>query len=220
MPFCDIVEIFLPFQVNHPLQLFQKPCRVAAVHLHVVELEGDRQQRLDPAFAVLAPHHHGIQELVGVLVHHAVELGLDHGRGADNHVAVEKAALARFRHLGGQRQIVAVELLQVGGEGDVARVDAALAITHHHVDGHPVVAEQLAALRQQVELLGFGGRLADAPAHQRVEPHAALPAEPRQTAHIHRFHQGHHRHRRVQPHLEGECPLGLFGVDFGFHFLI
>ena len=183
----------------------------------MVELEGDRQQCLEPAFAVLAPHHHGVQELVGVLVHHAVELGLDHGGGADNHVAVEEAALALFRHSDSQFQIVAVELLQVGGEGNVARVDAALAIAYHHVDGHPIVLEQLAALGQQVQFLGFGGRLADAPAHQRVELHAALPAEPRQTAHIHRFHQCHHRHRRIQPHLEGEGPLGLFRIDLLFH---
>ena len=150
MPFRDIVRKNLPFQGNHPLQPLQKPRRVAAVHLHVVKLERYRQQRLEPALAVLAPHHHGVEELVGVLVHHAVELRLYHGGGADNHVAVEEAALALLRHLGGQRQIVAVELLQVGGVGDVARVDAALAVAHHHVDGHPVVAEQLTVFGQQV----------------------------------------------------------------------
>ena len=75
------------------LQPFQKTGCIAAVHLHVVELERHGQRGLEPALAVFAPHHHRVEKLVGVLVHHAVELGLDHGGGADNHVAVEEAAL-------------------------------------------------------------------------------------------------------------------------------
>ena len=184
----------------------------------MVELERNRQQRLEPAFAVLAPHHHRVEELVGVLVDDAVEFGLDHRGGADNHIAVEEAALARLRHLGGQRDVVAVELLQVVGEGDVAGVDAALAVAHHHIDGDLVVAEQLAVLGQQMQFLGPAGGLPDAPAHQRVELDASLPAGSQQLAHVHRLHQRHHRHGRGHPHLEGEGARGFFGVDFLFHF--
>ncbi len=214
----EIFFRFLPFQVNHSLQLLQKPCRVAAVHLHVVELERDGQLGLEPFFAVFAPHHHRVEELVSVLVADAVELGLDHRGGADNHVAVEEATLALFRHFGGQRDIVAVELLQVVGEGDVAGVDAALAVAHHHVNSDLVVAEELAVLGQQMQFLSPAGGLPDAPAHQRVELDAALPAGSQQVAHVHRLHQRHHRHGRGHPHLEGEGARGFLGVDFLFHF--
>ena len=177
----------------------------------------DIQLGLEPLFAVLAPHYHRVKELVGVLVADAVELGLDHRGGADNHIAVEEAALARLRDLGGQRDVVAVELLQVVGEGDVAGVDAALAVAHHHVDGNLVIAEELAVLGQQVQFLGQAGGLPDAPAHQRVELDAALLAGSHQFAHIHRLHQRHHRHRRGHPHFEGESAFGFLGVDFLFH---
>ena len=201
------------------LQCLEKASPIPTVHLHVVELERDGQQRLEPAFAVFAPHHHRVEELVSVLVDDAVELGLDHRGGADNHIAVEEATLALFRHFGGQRDVVAVELLQVVGEGDVAGVDPALAVAHHHIDGDLVVAEELAVLGQQMQFLSPAGGLPDAPAHQRVELDAALPAGSQQFAHIHRLYQRHHRHRCRHPHLEGECSRGIFRVDFVFHFL-
>ena len=130
------------------MQPFQKPRGIPAVHLHVVELERDRQQRLEPAFAVFAPHHHRVEELVGVLVADAVELRLDHRGGADNHVALKETALALRRHLGGLLHVIAVELLQVFGKRNIAGVDAALAVSHHHVDGNLVVLVQLAVLGQ------------------------------------------------------------------------
>ena len=55
---------------------------MTAVHLHVVELEGDGERALQPTFAVAAPHHHRIAELVGVLVDDAVEFGGRHRRCA------------------------------------------------------------------------------------------------------------------------------------------
>ena len=183
----------------------------------MVELERYGQRVLEPTFAVFAPHHHRVEELVGVLVDDAVELGLDHRGGADNHVAVEEAALALLRHFGGQRDVVAVKLLQVVGEGNVAGVDAALAVAHHHVDGDLVVAEELAVLGQQVQFLRLAGGLPDAPAHQRVELDVVLPAGSQQFAHVHRLHQRHHRHRRGHPHLKGIRPLGLLGLYFSFH---
>ena len=50
------------------MKFVEEPGGMSAVHLNVVELEGDAQSRLQPAFAVAAPHHHRITELVGVLV--------------------------------------------------------------------------------------------------------------------------------------------------------
>ncbi len=147
------------------LQPLQKPRGVPAVHLHMVELERDGQQRLGPAFAIFTPHHHRVEELVGVLIDDAVELGLDHRRGADDHVAVEEYALALRRHLGGQLHVVAVKLLQIFGIWDVARVDASLTVAHHHVDGDLVVLIQLSGLRQQCNSSVL---LATLPMHQHI----------------------------------------------------
>ena len=51
---------------------------MTAIHLNMVELEGDGQGRPQPALVVTAPHHHRITELVGVLIDDAVELGGRH----------------------------------------------------------------------------------------------------------------------------------------------
>ena len=51
---------------------------MSAVHLHMVELEGDGQGCPQPTLAVAAPHHHRITELVGVLVDDAVEFSGRH----------------------------------------------------------------------------------------------------------------------------------------------
>ena len=45
-----------------------------AVHLGVVELEGDGERGLQPSFAITAPSQEGIVENAAVLVDDAVEL--------------------------------------------------------------------------------------------------------------------------------------------------
>ena len=62
--------------------------------------------------------------------------------------------------------IVAIELLYVIGERNVAGADASLAILYNDVDGKPVVAIQLAVYRQRIELIHLARRLTYAPAHQ------------------------------------------------------
>ena len=70
------------------MKFVEEPGGMSAVHLNVVELEGDGQSCLQPAFAVAAPHHHRITELVGVLVDDAVEFGGRHRRRAYHHRTV------------------------------------------------------------------------------------------------------------------------------------
>ena len=115
---------------------------MAAVHLYVMELETDGQSGLKQAFAVFSPHHHRIAKLVGVLIDDAVEFGLRHRRCADNHQVVERTVFAIVGGFRGQVEIIAVELLQIIGKWDVARVETALSILHNYVDGEAVVAEK------------------------------------------------------------------------------
>ena len=86
---------------------------MSAVHLNVVELEGDGQSCLQPAFAVATPHHHRITELVGVLVDDAVEFGGRHRRRAYHHRTVHETALAGNTCRLRQNHVVGAELIQV-----------------------------------------------------------------------------------------------------------
>ena len=61
------------------LKLFQEACGMSAVHLGVMELEGDGESGLPPSLAVFSPHDHGVAEFLGVLVDDGVELSLNHG---------------------------------------------------------------------------------------------------------------------------------------------
>ena len=93
---------------------------MSAVHLHMVELEGNGQGCPQPAFAVMAPHNHRITELVGVLVDDAVEFGGRHRRRAYYHRIIYEGALAGHAGRLRQNHIVGAELIQVIGIGDVA----------------------------------------------------------------------------------------------------
>ena len=86
---------------------------MSAVHLHVVELEGDGQACLQPTLAVAAPHHHRITELVGILINDAVEFGGRHRRCAYHHRIIYEGALAGRSGRLCQIRIVLAELLQI-----------------------------------------------------------------------------------------------------------
>lgn len=86
---------------------------MSAVHLHVVELEGDGQGCPQPALAVAAPHHHRITELVGILVDDAVEFGGRHRRCAYHHRIIYEGTLAGRAGRLRQSHIVLSELLYI-----------------------------------------------------------------------------------------------------------
>ena len=79
-------------------------------------------------------------------------------------------------------------------ERNIARIDAAFAILHNHIDGKLVVMEQLFSYWQRVELLYFAGGLADAPAHQHVEFHVSSLTDFHQSRHIERLDERYHRY--------------------------
>ncbi len=86
---------------------------MSAVHLDMVELEGNGQGRFQPAFAVAAPHHHWIAELVGILIDDAVEFGARHCRCAYHHRIIYEGTLAGHAGRLRQNHIVLSELLQI-----------------------------------------------------------------------------------------------------------
>ena len=67
-----------------------------AVHLSVVELEGDGECRLKPAFTVTAPGQKGIGEYAAVLVGYAIEFCASHCRRADYHGFIVEDILTRL----------------------------------------------------------------------------------------------------------------------------
>ena len=85
-----------------------------------MELETDGQSGLEESLAVFAPHHHGVAELVGVLVDDAVEFGGRHRRRANHHRIIYEGALAGRPGRLRQNHIVGTELIQVIGIGNVA----------------------------------------------------------------------------------------------------
>ena len=86
---------------------------MGSIHLHMMELEGDRQGCSPKASPILSPHHHRIAKQIGVLIHDAVQLRLDHGRGAYHHRLLPELALAGRCHLCRQLRIVGIELPQI-----------------------------------------------------------------------------------------------------------
>ena len=86
---------------------------MSAIHLHVVELEGDGQGCPQPTFAVAAPHHHRIVELTAVLVDNAIKFRSHHRRSSYHHRIIYEGALAGRAGRLHQEHIVLSELLQI-----------------------------------------------------------------------------------------------------------
>ena len=141
------------YRVDSPLQFFQESGGVLAIHLGVVELEGDGERRLQPAFAVAAPGQEGIVEDAAILVGDAVEFCARDSRCADNHGFIVQDILTRLTDGLRQMQVVGIKGLQVIADGHVAEAQSALDVICNHVDGHAVIFIQLPILGQHVELL-------------------------------------------------------------------
>ena len=137
---------------------------MTAVHLCVMELEGDGQRGLQPALAIVAPSEEGVSVDAAVLVDDAVEFRPGQSRCAHDDGLLVQDVLTGLANCLSQVQVVGVELLQVVGDGNVAETEPALYVIHNHIDGHVVVFVQFPVMWQHIELLYPGGRLADAPA--------------------------------------------------------
>ena len=184
-PFVVYDGVLLPLQrFDLRLQQVQKPCRVGTVHLGMMELERDGQGCPEKAPFILAPDRERVIEDAAVHAHSAVNVVLRQSRAADDHAVLQIMVLAPFPHLGGKGQIVPVELGQIRGKGNIAGADPVFSVQNNGVYGQTVIADQLLAHGEGVELLNAAGGFADAPAHQHIEFKALSAAVTQQPGHI------------------------------------
>ena len=157
-------------RVDFPLEILQELSCVGAVHLGVVELEGDRQGIPEPMSAVSAPEQEGVVEDTAVHTNNAVNFSVHNGRSADDHgVFRQVTVLAALGHLGGVSQIVFVEFSQIIGIENVAGADFTGFVLDDGVDSEGVVLYQLVPHGKGVEFLDGRGGFADAVVQQHVE---------------------------------------------------
>ena len=156
------------------LKPVQELCGVGAVHLSVMELEGDGETCPEKPFFIFAPNHKWIIENAAVHPYSTVNAVLSQGRSADDHAVLQIMVFAAFPHLAGKTQVVPVELRQVRRKGHIAGADLPIFVQDDGVDGKLIVANQLIAHRKGIEFLNAAGGLANAPAHQHIE-FKALP---------------------------------------------
>ena len=197
------------------LQPFEKGCGVGAVHLGMMELEGDCQDRLEKAPFIFAPDGKRVIEDAAVHAYRAVNIILGQGRGPYSHTVRQVVVLAALPNLGGKGQIVPVELGQIRGEGYITGADPVFSVQDDGVYGKPVIANQLFTHGEGVELLNAAGGFADAPAHQHIEFEALPAAAAQQPGHIQGLKESKHRHGGMEPKGIGLRPLRFLGIDFG-----
>ena len=115
---------------------------MSAVHLGVVELEGDGERCLPPALSVLAPHDHGVAEFLGVLIDYRVKFCLNHGRSSHHHIVVKERTLRCSGHLMRKFVIFFYKGEEIIYAGDVARTDSPLRIVDNNIYGQIVKVEK------------------------------------------------------------------------------
>ena len=108
------------------MQFFQKPGGVRAVHLSVVELKGDGECRLKPAFTVTAPSQKGVVVDAAVLIDYAVEFRPGHCRCAYDDGLIVKDVLTSLADGLCQMHVIGVKRLQIIADGNVAETESAL----------------------------------------------------------------------------------------------
>ena len=171
-----------------------------AVHLGVVELEGDGQRGLEEPPPVFAPSQEGVGEHLGVDAHHRVDFAFWQRRGVDGHVLFgQEVVLVGVVDLACQPEVVFVELADVLREGYVAEMGFALGGHHDGVYRQAVVLPQVSTGKQGVELGDRACRMADAPTHQHVGLQPSSPAQRDKPADMEGLGDGHFRHRGIFP---------------------
>ena len=139
--------------VHFLLQKIQKPCRLFAVHLNVMKLKTYRQSGLEKAFAVLAPHHHRVAELVVELVDDDINFGADDRRRADYHIVVKAVVFTFVDGLLRDAVVIIDELIEIVGAGDIAKTKSAFFVFNYQVDSELVVMIQFAFVGQNMKFL-------------------------------------------------------------------
>ena len=102
---------------------------MTAVHLCVMELEGDGQRGLQPALAIASPCKEGIGVDAAVLVDDAVEFRPGQSRCAHDDGLLVQDVLTGLADGLSQVQVVGVELLQIIRDGNVAETESTLMLS-------------------------------------------------------------------------------------------
>lgn len=204
--------------IDFSLQVSQEPACVGAVHLGVVELEGDGQIVPEQLLSISAPEEKGIVENTAVHANHAVQLRVGDGGSADDHAVFGQIMiLTAFRHPGSMLQIRFSEALQIFPVQDIAGTDFSCSVFDDGVDGNGIVLDQLITYGEQVEFPDVRGSLSDAVIQEHIEFQLLFAAEPDQIGDIHGFEKGNHGIRRFHPEFEGHGSGGIFRVDCSGH---
>ena len=114
---------------------------MGAVHLGMMELEGDRQGRPEKAPFILAPDDERVIEDAAVHTHCSINVISGQGGGADDHIFLQVVVLAALPNLGGKGQIVPVELGQILGKGNITGADPVLSVQDDGVYGKTIIAD-------------------------------------------------------------------------------
>ena len=199
------------------MQLFQKTGGMGAVHLGVMELDGNAQLVAQPVAMIAPPGEVGIVVDAAVLVDEAVELRSRDSRCADDVGLFVEDVLARGGALLRDGIVVAAELLQVVAIRDIAKADATFCVVDDDIQRQTVESVELLLGGQQVELIEGAGGTSDAPAKQHIELHVLAPADLPQSRHVDGLDNSHHRLWRFHPQLIGLRPTGFLGIYFLSH---
>ena len=117
-PFLYLARVFdssaFPDFKDILLQPLQKPPRVRAVHLGMVELERQLQRRSEKPLTIFAPDDKRIVENAAVHAHGAVYFGIHNGGCAYDHAFGQIVIFAAFGCLARQAQVVGVEPRKIG----------------------------------------------------------------------------------------------------------
>ena len=125
-----------------------------AVHLGVMELEGDGQRGFQPAFTVAPPGEERIGEDAAVLVDDAVKFCACYSRRADDGGFIVQNVLTSLADGLRQVLVVGIKRLQVVADSHVAEAESALYIICYHIDGHTVVFVQFPSYSRRAVALG------------------------------------------------------------------
>ena len=211
-------EVWLFQKVDFFLEIGQKSAGVGTVHLSVVELEGEGQGVPEQLLFIPAPDQEGIVENAAVHAYSTVNLGVDDGRGADDHTGFGQIPiLAGGGNLGGMGQIFPVKGFRVLCVQKIAGTDLSGFVFYNGVYGDGIVLNQLVAYGEDVEFLHIRGCFSNTVSKQHVELPVSFPADTDQVGDIHGFEEGNHGIGGVHPEFKSHGSGGILGIDLSGH---
>ena len=123
---------------------------MGAIHLRVVELEGNRQFIPEAPLSISSPNHERIVENATIHAYGAVNFGINDGRSADNHTFIRQVpVLATLGYLRSRFQVLAIELLEVVSKMNVAGRYLSLFVLDDGIDCQRLILNQFVSDREK-----------------------------------------------------------------------